>query len=76
MAFPSIKYTAPYKDALFALCRLDPQGHMSVEGMRSEFVGPSPWDLGLPEQKGTSRDKDRLVPQIRDRTLALDASGF
>jgi predicted phosphodiesterase len=71
-AFPSLKYTAPYKDALFALCLLEPQGRLSLQGVRSEFVGPSPWALGLPEQPGTSRDRDRLVPRLADRKLALD----
>jgi hypothetical protein len=70
-AFPSIKNTAPYKDALFALCSLDPRGQLSIRGVRSEFVGPSPWDLGMPEQKGTSRDRDRLAPRISDRDLRL-----
>ena len=75
-AFPSIQYTAPYKDSLFAMCQLEPQGRLSIHGVRSEFVGPSPWDLGMPEQPGTNRDRDRLAPRISDRKLALDAAGF
>ena len=74
-AFPSIKYTVPYQDALFALCTLEPQGRMSMQGVRSQFVGPSPWDLGMPEQKATSRDRDRLTPRISDRQLALAPAG-
>ena len=70
-AFPYLKYTAPYKDALFAICSLEPKGLISIQGVRSEFVGPSPWDLGVPEQKGSSRDRNRLAPRITDRKLAL-----
>ena len=72
--FPSMKYTVPYKDALFAFCRLEPDGRMSLQGVRSEFVGPSPWELGMPEQPGTSRDRDRLAPRISDRKLALESA--
>lgn len=70
-AFPYLKYTAPYRDALFALCRLDPPGRFTIQGVRSEFVGPSPWDLGLPEKPGTSRDRERLAPRLSDRRLTL-----
>ncbi len=70
-AYPWLKYTAPYKEPLFALLSLEPSGHISIQGKRSEFVGPSPWELGMPEEKGTSRDKTRLVPAISDRKLTL-----
>jgi hypothetical protein len=70
-AFPSIKYTAPYKDPLYASVRLDPQGRMTIRGVRSEFVGPSPWDLGLKEQAGTIRDKHIISPCISNRDLKL-----
>ena len=70
-AFPSIKYTAPYKDALFALVKLEPEGRMLIEGIHSEFVGASPWELGVPEKSGTDHAKDRLVPEISNRTLVL-----
>jgi predicted phosphodiesterase len=75
-AFPSIKFTAPYKESLFAICNLEPQGRMLIHGVNSEFVGPSPWDLGMPEQKGTNRDRDRLAPRISDRRLPLDPAAI
>ena len=75
-AFPSIKYTVPYREPLYAFCRLEPHGRLSLEGVRSEFVGPSPWELGMPQQTGTSHDPDRLVPRISDRKLAFDPAGF
>lgn len=43
--YPILKYTAPYKDPLFAIVSLR-QGEMSIEGVQSEFVGPSPLELG------------------------------
>jgi hypothetical protein len=70
-AFPAIKYTAPYKDSLFASVRLDPHGGLSIRGIRSEFVGPSPWELGLKEKAGTILDKNIIVPRISDRNLKL-----
>jgi 3',5'-cyclic AMP phosphodiesterase CpdA len=70
-AFPSVKYTAPYKDPLFAFATLDPQGWISIQGVRSEFVGPSPWELGVPDKKGTAQAKNCLVPRISDRKLTL-----
>ena len=68
---PYIKYTAPYKDPLFSLATLDPAGVFKLEGTTSEFVGPSPWDLGMPDKKDTDRCRERLVPKISDRKIPL-----
>lgn len=43
--YPTLKYTVPYKDPLYAIVTLK-QGELSVEGVHSEFVGPSPLELG------------------------------
>ncbi len=72
-AYPSIKYTAPYRDALFATVELSPEGGLKITGRRSEFVGPSPWELGIQEAKGTARDKLKMVPWISDRELRVQA---
>ncbi|NKB69555.1 MAG: alkaline phosphatase [Candidatus Latescibacteria bacterium] len=45
-AFPYIKYTAPYKDPLYATVRVEPGGVIHIEGTESEWVGSSPADLG------------------------------
>ncbi len=46
-AHPYIKYTVPYKEAIYAIVTVDLSlGFMSIEGKRSSFVGPAPWDLG------------------------------
>jgi predicted phosphodiesterase len=68
-AFPWIKFTAPYREPLFAVVTLSAEDGLRITGRRSEFVGPSPWELGMEEVKGSSRDKTRLVPWIADRQL-------
>jgi len=62
--YPWIKYTVPYRDPLFALVTLRADGTVRIEGTESEWVGPSPWDLGYPQDK-----KDRIVPRISTRRL-------
>ncbi len=52
--FPYIKYTAPYKDPLFAWVRLEPGATIHIEGVDSEWVGPSPGDLGFLRAHGAS----------------------
>lgn len=45
--FPLIRNTVPYRDPLFALVTIDAaRGFLKIDGQRSEFVGPAPWDLG------------------------------
>jgi 3',5'-cyclic AMP phosphodiesterase CpdA len=70
-ANPSEKMTAPYKDALYATVTLDPFSGITLKGVQSEFVSPDPWELGLPEKKGTSRDKERCIARISDRKIPI-----
>jgi predicted phosphodiesterase len=60
--FPYIKYTIPYKDPLFTFIEINPKGFLTIEGSSSEFVGPGPEDLGLPE----NAPNDPIVPKISD----------
>lgn len=66
---PYIKYTVPYKDPVFALVTVDlEQKELRIEGRRSEFVGPAPWELG--------EDKDywdaaTLTPYVSDRGVVF-----
>ncbi|MBN2130672.1 MAG: metallophosphoesterase [Sedimentisphaerales bacterium] len=62
--YPWIKYTVPYRDPLFALVTVQSDGTIRIEGTQSEWVGPSPWDIGYPRDK-----KDRVVPRISTRRL-------
>ncbi|NQT36908.1 MAG: metallophosphoesterase [Planctomycetes bacterium] len=62
-AHPWVSYTAPYRDPLFAVMTLDPKsGTMSIEGMKTTFIPPTPKELDVP-------DAERRTPTITARTL-------
>jgi predicted phosphodiesterase len=65
--FKWIKYTAPYRDPLFAVVEISTDGTIKIEGKNSEFVGPSPWELGYPEQL-----KKYVAPRISSRLLEFE----
>lgn len=63
-AYPNIKYTVPYKEPIFALVTIDrARGFMGIEGKRSTFVGPPPWELGKDREHW---DADTLTPNVSD----------
>lgn len=45
--YPNIKYTVPYRDSLFAIVTIT-DGVIDIRGRQSEFVGPTPAQLGFP----------------------------
>lgn len=47
-AFPSLRYTAPYRDALFAVVEIS-RGRVHIQGKSSAFVPPGPAQLGCRE---------------------------
>ena len=47
-AFPSLRYTAPYQDALFAIVEIG-RGRVRIRGRSSAFVPPAPPQLGCRE---------------------------
>jgi len=63
-AFPYIKYTAPYRDPLYAVVTLGIDGSIRIEGTQSAWVGPSPTDLGY--DKG---QKETIIPAISTRRI-------
>ncbi|SEJ36930.1 Calcineurin-like phosphoesterase [Cyclobacterium xiamenense] len=65
--FRWIKYTAPYKDPLFTVVEISTEGFIKIAGSYSEYVGPSPWELGYPEHL-----KEVVKPQITERYLEFD----
>ncbi len=65
--FQSLKYTAPYKDPLFAIVEIKDREYLKIEGRQTERVLPSPQDLGYP----ASRMRD-TIPLISDLHLTLD----
>lgn len=44
--YPNIKYTAPYKDPVFAIVTMN-DNEIEIKGRKSEFVGTTPEELGL-----------------------------
>ena len=64
--YPYIKYTAPYKDPLFAFVEVT-KNRIQIEGIKSSFVGPSPKELGCPERP----ENKRTIPEIENRKLKL-----
>ncbi len=68
-AYPYIKYTVPYRDPLFALVTIDhARGAMSIEGRKSSFVGPPPWELGRDRE---AWEANTLTPRVSDWKLPI-----
>ncbi|MEE3041145.1 MAG: metallophosphoesterase [Candidatus Latescibacterota bacterium] len=74
-AYPYIKYTAPYRGPLFAMVRLQPDRSIHVDGFDSQWVGPSPAELGSVSVHGARRpDSGASVrPGISNRVLIPEA---
>jgi hypothetical protein len=68
--FPYIKHTAPYRDPLFALVTLEP-GKITIKGVTSQWVGPSPKDLNFPGSLTGDPQKTGIAPRISSRRLAV-----
>ncbi len=47
--YPHLPNLAPYKDPLWAFATIDLKGKMYIEGVKSEWMSPSPFDLGFPK---------------------------
>jgi hypothetical protein len=66
-AFPWIKYTVPYREPIWALAEIASDHTLYLHGKQTEFVGPSPEELGV--------DMDvygyPIVPCISDKKIAL-----
>jgi hypothetical protein len=68
-AHPWIKHTAPYREPLWAVVTLDLAGKvLAIEGRTTEWVGPSPWELGAAE---AGLDPETIVPRISDRRIPI-----
>jgi len=66
--FPWIKYTVPYKDPLWAYAEISSGNHFHLYGKQSEFVGPSPKELGVDMREFGYP----IVPYISDKELHLN----
>ncbi|MDL2255899.1 metallophosphoesterase [Parabacteroides sp. OttesenSCG-928-K15] len=63
--YPYIKYTAPYKDPIWAVMSVYNNGEIAIQGKRSEFVGATPTELGVPLDETAYP----VVAHISDREL-------
>lgn len=61
---PSLKYTVPYAESLYAIVTLAPN-NLKMRGRESTFVAPTPTDLGIPD----TMYPFPLVPRISDFSL-------
>jgi calcineurin-like phosphoesterase family protein len=62
--YPSIKFTIPYKDPLYAFIEINNKA-IIIKGKKSSFVGPGPEELAIPGQTETIR----ITPVISDRRI-------
>jgi hypothetical protein len=62
--FKWIKYTAPFKDPLFTIVEISSKVFIKIAGKTSEWVVPSPFEIGCPEQM-----KQYMRPGITKRML-------
>ena len=58
---PNLRYTAPYKDAVFAIIEAD-SDEINIHGYSSEFIPPCPDELGF---------KDKLSACVTSRKIKL-----
>ena len=65
--YPWIKYTVPYKDPLWAYVEISSDGTFHLYGKKTEFVGPSPEDLGV----DLNIYGYPIVPYISDKTFKI-----
>lgn len=63
---PSLKYTVPYTDSLYAIVTLTPSS-LKMKGCESTFIAPTPADIGIPD----TLYPFPLVPWIKDFSLQI-----
>lgn len=66
-AYPGIKYTAPYKDPIWAFLTIYDGGSFEIKGKKSIFLSPTPEEMHRPEFHSGYPD----VPYISDRTISI-----
>ncbi|MEE2640962.1 MAG: metallophosphoesterase [Planctomycetota bacterium] len=69
-----VEYTCPYRECLFTTLTIDPgKGQIDVRGKTTGWVGKSPAELGIPDQKDVVNGK-QVCPQIRSRRIGVPSS--
>ena len=67
--YPSIKYTAPYRDPLYAIIEIHPGSSIRIKGRESEWISPSPWEIGY----RSGIETEDSIPLISNRQLEVFA---
>lgn len=66
---PHLRNVAAYREPLWAVVSLDlDRGGLAVEGKRSEWVGPDPWQRGAGEKE---YPRELCRPSVSDRKFTL-----
>lgn len=66
---PWIRMTCPYRDPLWALVAIDlAAGQLTVEGRASAWVGTSPWERGMSEER---TPRAVTAPRVSHRRLPV-----
>lgn len=63
---PSLKYTIPYAEVLFAIVEID-KGVLTIKGKRTSFIPPGPEELGINKKDGNVS----IDPMISDRIIKI-----
>jgi Icc protein len=68
-AHPWIGHTCPYRDSVFGAISLNIKtGNILVHGTSSEWVGPTPAELGV-DLDPSLNNGEEIAPQIRERVI-------
>jgi len=73
-AHPWVSYTVPYKDPLFAVVTLTPDGILKIDGTKSQFIPPLPSELGCPTDSLDPAADENDAVRISDRELSFAAA--
>lgn len=68
-SYPAMQYVVPYKESLFAIVTLNPDGVLSVKGNQSDFVGTSPNEMGY----NFNEVGYEITPSISSRMISFKA---
>jgi hypothetical protein len=67
MQYPSLEFTCPYQNSLFAFVTIDPKTmKISIKGKKTNWIGPSPAELGY-DIVNQQELRDHVKPEIEDR---------
>lgn len=59
--YPNLKYTLPYRDAVFAMVKIKADGKIEIGGIRSDFIQPGPQKLSLGNTEYSAKITNRIL---------------